>query len=484
MEITAFQKTVYTVECNGRGGFLMRKNILVLAGIFSVALLLLGLWGFIDNQIKLTGSFPSNTRINGVDCSGLSVAEADTLLTKEWNSKTYVINADGEYIGNISNINFNYDIAAKLTGVQVHSSISPLYTWFFKKQGNIFIPMTIDHVNNLFIEQFNNLKLLKQTNYVETNNAYIDMSTPSLMIVKEVFGNQIDKELLFGRVISDIEKGVFNLNAAKEDFYVKPTVFSDDPQLLADQERFRQYLGFEITYEFGDRRESLSPEKLNLLLSYQGGKVTINKDMVEAYIEELAKKYDTVGTTRLFEAANGVTVAVNGGTYGFRMDQTAEIKWLLGALEQGETQSRTPEYKQEGRSRNENDIGSSYVEIDISAQHLWIFKDGFVVLSTDVVTGNVWRGKSTPTGTYYIFSKQRDRILRGPDYDGTEYASPVAYWMPFNNGVGLHDAPWREAFGDDIYLKYGSHGCVNMPPAAAKAAYYHVNIGFPVVVHY
>ena len=462
----------------------MRKNILVLAGIFSIVLLVLGLWGFIENQMKLTGSFPSNTRINGVDCSGLSVDEADNQLTKEWNSKTYVINADGEYIGNLSNISFDYDITDELSGVQVHSSLSPLLTWFSKQQGSIFVPMAIDHVNKPFLEQFNNLRLLKHTNYVETKNAYVDMSTPSLMIVKEVYGNQIDKELLFGRIISDIEKGVFVLNAAKEDFYIKPTILSDDPQLIADQEIYRQYLGFEITYSFGDRHETLTPEKLKQMLTFNGGEVTIVEDQVAKFIQDLANKYDTVGSTRLFQATYGGTVAVNGGTYGFRMNQEAEHQWLLSALEKGKTEFRTPEYKQVARSRNQNDIGSSYVEIDISAQHLWIYQNGNVVLSTDVVTGNVWRSKSTPTGTYYIFSMQRDRILRGPDYDGTEYASPVDYWMPFNGGVGLHDAPWREAFGGDIYLKYGSHGCVNMPPEAAKAAYYQVNIGFPVVVHY
>lgn len=462
----------------------MRKIILVLAGICSAAVLFLGLWGFIDNQMKLTGSFPSNTNINGIDCSGMSVYEADNELTKKWNSKTYVINADGKYIGQLRNISFSYDINDHLQRVQVHSGMSPLLTWVSKEHGSIFIPMAIGHINKLFIDQFENLRLLKQPNYVETKNAYIDMSTPSLMIVKEVFGNQIDKKMLFDKVITDIEKGVFVLNAAEEAFYVKPTIFSDDPKLLADQEFYRQYLGFEIKYNFGDRHETLTPEKLKHMLTYNAGKVTIIEDKVMEFVQNLASKYDTVGSTRLFQTTNGGLVSIKGGSYGFRMDQDAEFNWLLDVLEKGKSEDRTPEYLQEGRSRNQNDIGSSYVEIDISAQHLWIYQDGELVLSSDVVTGNVSRGKSTPTGTYYVFSKQRDRILRGPDYDGTEYASPVAYWMPFNSGIGLHDAPWRSAFGGNIYLKNGSHGCVNMPPASAKIAFYYVNIGFPVVVHY
>ncbi len=461
----------------------MSKNILVLVGIVSLVLLMFGFYGFIENQTKLVGSYSSHTIINGVDCSGLSIDEADTLLTKEWNSKTYVINADGKYIGNLRNLTFEYAIADQLHRVQVHSSMSSLLTWLPQEHGHIYLPMTINHVDKAFLEQLNDLRLLKQPHYVETKNAYVDMSTPFLPIVKEVYGNQIDKEVLFDKIISDIEMGVFVLNAAKDDFYVKPTVFSDDPQLLADQEIFRKYLGFEITYQFGDRQETLTPERLQKLLTYSNGKVTIIEEQVARVIQDLATEYDTVGSTRLFQATTGGLVSVRGGSYGFRLDQDAEFLWLLTALEKGETEFRTPEYLQEGRSRNKNDIGSSYVEIDLSAQHLWIYQQGKVVLSTNVVTGNVWRGKGTPTGTYYVFAKQRDRILRGPDYDGTEYASPVSFWMPFNQGIGLHDAPWRSSFGNSIYLRNGSHGCINMPPAAAKVAYYQVDIGFPVIVH-
>lgn len=462
----------------------MRKVILSLASVLSVSLLLLGLWGFLDKQLETEGTFPSNTLVNGVDCSGLTVAQADHLLTSTWNSKIYFIKADGEYIGNLGNIRFEYDIADRLRSMQHHASLSPLLTWLMKRYGTMHVPMSVAKINDSFVEQFNQLRLLQQTNYIETKNAYIDMSSPSLEIVREVYGNQIDKGLLFEKIVSDIEQGVFVLNAAREDYYKKPTIFYDDPQLLADQEHYRKYLDFQVVYDFGDRREKVTPEILNGLMSYKDGQVFVDEDEVAEYVANLAKKYDTVGSTRMFESADGTMVSVKGGTYGFRLDQESEVKWLLSALQKGETQDRLPEYKQVGRNRAQNDIGSSYVEIDISAQHLWIVQDGIVKLSTDVVTGNVWRGKSTPTGTYFIFSRQRDRILRGPDYDGTEYASPVAYWMPFNGGVGLHDAPWREAFGDDIYLVYGSHGCVNMPPWAAKSAYYLVDIGFPVVVHH
>ena len=68
--------------------------------------------------------------------------------------------------------------------------------------------------------------------------------------------------------------------------------------------------------------------------------------------------------------------------------------------------------------------------------------------------------------------------------DGTyAYHSHVNYWMPFNGGQGFHDAPWRSAFGGQIYVNGGSHGCVNMPPSKAKELYSLISKGCPVIVH-
>ena len=65
-----------------------------------------------------------------------------------------------------------------------------------------------------------------------------------------------------------------------------------------------------------------------------------------------------------------------------------------------------------------------------------------------------------------------------------EYESFVSYWMPFNGGIGMHDATWRGSFGGSIYMYSGSHGCINMPPAKAAELYGMLPIGTPVVIHY
>ena len=120
----------------------------------------------------------------------------------------------------------------------------------------------------------------------------------------------------------------------------------------------------------------------------------------------------------------------------------------------------------------------SYIYISINKQKLWFYKNGRLVISTSIVTGQ--KGThSTPTGVYTLRSKARDVTLIGPDY-----RSWVDYWMLFDsyNQIGLHDATWRYSFGGNIYKYNGSHGCVNLPYNVAKVIYNSAPVGTKIIV--
>ncbi len=116
--------------------------------------------------------------------------------------------------------------------------------------------------------------------------------------------------------------------------------------------------------------------------------------------------------------------------------------------------------------------------MNLTAQHMFLYVDGNKVMESDFVSGNVARGFATPPGIFGIMYKQRDAVLRGPGY-----ASPVRFWMPFNGGIGFHDANWRGQFGGSIYRTNGSHGCVNMPYEAAKTLFENIYTGMPVICY-
>jgi hypothetical protein len=126
------------------------------------------------------------------------------------------------------------------------------------------------------------------------------------------------------------------------------------------------------------------------------------------------------------------------------------------------------------------DLGGSYVEIDLDNQYLWLYKDKKVIAEGSICSGDVATGCSTPDGLYTIKSMETDRWLNGADYHDW-----VSYWMPFNGGIGLHDATWRseDEFGGDVYLESGSHGCINMPLELAKQVFENVDVGSYVILY-
>ena len=124
--------------------------------------------------------------------------------------------------------------------------------------------------------------------------------------------------------------------------------------------------------------------------------------------------------------------------------------------------------------------GLTYIDISIEKQRVILFENGRKVMESACVTGTPNRERATHYGSFRINYKQRNRILRGSQ---KLYEAFVSYWMPFDGGIGLHDATWRGSFGGNIYKSNGSHGCINLPPAFAKQPYERVTVGMPVYVH-
>ncbi len=234
----------------------------------------------------------------------------------------------------------------------------------------------------------------------------------------------------------------------------------------------------QIRYDFGDRKELIERSVLKDFITFEGTEIVIDPEKVKIYVRELALKYDTFGKNRRFKTSKGQIITTNGGSYGWLIHRGQTVDALIEHIQVGENATIEPIYSYKALIRDSNDIGNSYVEIDLKEQMVYVYINGQLKVSTQTVTGNVSKGNATPTGVYPINYKERNAILTGEDY-----ASPVNYWMPFNKDIGLHDADWRDSFGENIFETDGSNGCVNLPPNNAKNIFDLVYPGMPVIVH-
>ncbi len=297
-------------------------------------------------------------------------------------------------------------------------------------------------------------------------------------LVPADYGTTINRTALKKAVSEAVLSLEESLDLEESGCYVQPDVGDDDAKLLALIDELNQYAGTTITYEFGEKSEILDGERIHTWLSVENRKVKVDEEAVLAFVKELGKSYNTAYKPKTLETSYGTTVTISNGHYGWRIDNEGETAQILLDLEEGKPVEREPVYAQTANSHGENDYGDSYVEINLTAQHLFLYKDGKLVIESDFVSGNVSRGHSTPGGAYSLTYKTTDAILRGEDY-----ATPVKYWMPFAGDVGMHDATWRRSFGGNIYKTNGSHGCINLPFSAAKTIYSNIEKGYAVLVY-
>jgi L,D-transpeptidase catalytic domain/Putative peptidoglycan binding domain len=252
------------------------------------------------------------------------------------------------------------------------------------------------------------------------------------------------------------------------------------PQLKKEQKLINDFATARIQYKFGEQTEIIDKDLITKWITLKGDQVVLDEDKVKNYVEELAKKYDTVGSERTFVDSHGELVRVSGGPYGWEIDQKEETSELIALIEQKGTQKdREPVYKQKALVRGANDIGNTYVEVNMSEQKMWFYKDGELIVSTNIVTGNMAKGHDTPTIVGYIYNKVRNTNLVGDDY-----VAFVNYWMKVYGSIGIHDASWRSKFGGSIYTTNGSHGCINTPYDNVRTIFDNIEIGTPVILFY
>ena len=432
--------------------------------------------------------FVVGTIINGVPVSGMTTADAEAYIEGYFNGGYTLEIEDTEGVREAitdTSIGYTVDVTGDLEAILKEENdggrvsgpgVEHRYT----------VDAELKYDEAALRALLENMAFVK--NASPTSDAYI---TPyeegkAFSIVPEVQGTEIDMDKLMAAVKDALNSQTRLLKVENLDCYKTIQVTADNADLNQMCANLNRYKDINITYVFGDQQEILPGlEAVKWIDGVSGSTVQVNQQKVAEYVKYLADKYDTYGKPHTFTSTSGRQVSVNGD-YGWQINQAEEAVALTRMVQNGTNQTREPAYSRTAASRTGNDFGTTYVDVDMGLQHIYMYENGTLIAEAPIVTGNVAKGWTTPEGLYTLYYKERDRVLRGPKRaDGTySYESPVSYWMPFNGGIGLHDASWRGKFGGEIYKNNGSHGCINIPPKTAAVIYEHVYKGIPILCFY
>ena len=313
--------------------------------------------------------------------------------------------------------------------------------------------------------------MFNQTLYHPENTVSIVKSAEAGYILVDETQDLLLKDQAIQVICDGISNQLTQINLASPENKVlcyQSVAYTDEmKELLAKWQGIQAFQDFHMVYQFGDKQEIIDEnivaewmtlDENGAILFDENDVPLLDKTMIQEYIAYLCATYDTVGTERNFQTTRGDIVTVSSSGYGNQLDAKAEYAFLLNAFQNKESGVRTPIYLSEAKEKGLDDIGDTYIEVDMSSQQMYYYQDGQKKIETPIVTGNLSRRWGTPAKGCPVYFKQRNRVLRGANY-----ATPVKYWMAVDGHIGIHDATWRKEFGGEIYKTDGSHGCINTP---------------------
>ncbi|MCI1723201.1 MAG: L,D-transpeptidase/peptidoglycan binding protein [Lachnospiraceae bacterium] len=438
--------------------------------------------------------FLDGTIINGIDASEKTAAQVEAVIKQQVENYEITLTFRGGATETLSNADVGYEYVSN-NGVEKILEQQNTFGWFAGKVLGQKQEYTVDEATT-FDQDKAKASLLALPEFQSGNetapaNAYLTPdSDSSFTIVQEVQGNTLKSDTVLQALDEAISGSASSLDiSALADAYETPTVTADNTDLTSEKDILNNFLSTSITYQLpqGDQTLDYNTTK-DWITKQDNGFYYVDQtnltNQVTEYVKQMAAATDTLKKTRSFKSTARGTVELACTAYGWTIDQASEVTQTLDDFTNHSQVSREPAWSQHD-SEKDPQFGGTYIEVDITNQHVYYYENYKLVLDSDCVTGLASdSSRATPKGIFSVLDKEENRTLRGPlQEDGTyQWESQVQYWMHFYGGCGLHDASWRSDFGGSIYKTDGSHGCVNLPASFAAALYDKAATGIPVIV--
>lgn len=457
-----------------------KKKIAIIAAVSAVSFLILC---YVGISIYFYQVFYPNTFVNGTDVSTMTPTEVKKNLKNTsgaYELEIQTIDGGTEVIsGQSIGFEYNFDEVDRVKKNEMG------WAWpvkfFTRTEYSIDAECKWDEAE--LEAEVNRLKCMTQE-MIPPVNASLTIDEGGVHLEEAVKGNTLKKDKILEVISDTLSSGKREINLEAQDCYEMPQITSESPEIQDQLKRVDELCQAEVTYNFHGNEEKIGKDQIRNWVRQDGdGNLYVDRDSAYNYLCELAGRYDTVGAYRNFWSSRGYEITLNPGTYGWGTDVDTEVGLLMDDILNKRVTSREPVYYMtpyHGLDPNTgNDIGSTYVEIDLSGQYMWYYLNGSVFVSTPITSGTMNTGHATPSGVYFINCRTQNTILVGEDYK-----TPVNFWMQVVGGVGIHDSLWRSVYGGSEYINDGSHGCINTPYDAVSSIFWNIEVGVPVIMYY
>lgn len=367
----------------------------IVATLLCVLSVILGTGYFLGLAFFQT-HFKPGTTINGFHCSFKSVDDADALLSREVQSYAMALNTRNNGVEKISADDVGLTFVGRSTLIDIINN-QDYKLWFIPELKEYNLPVDCYNIDDekLDVEM---AKLKCMNNMVKSESAHIVNIENLYQVSPAIRGTELDKDKARNIIETAIRQWKPNVDLEEAGCYIDAeTVDEDTLQKRCDL--LNSIQDTIITYDFGDRKETVDFEKIQK--NFINDNYELSSKKIQKYMEKLAKKYDTIGAERKFITYDDRTAIISGGDYGWEINVNDSALALMNLITEDTVDVVEPLYAQTAVSRLTNDIGHSYLEIDASNGKVVLYIDG-----KPVVQSIAKLGKDIKPGVYKVSSKQ------------------------------------------------------------------------------
>ena len=359
------------------------------------------------------------------------------------------------------------------------------YLWFLKPKKDLKLDITITYDKAKLDYAINGLKCLND-DYINAGVApKLTFDGIAFSMSNGVPGNEIDKEMT-----KDIIKTAINnldsvINLETENCYLVKLETNTSEKETEVLNTLNSYLDVDITLTFGNDSVVIDKAQIYKWLSVDANnEIQFDKEAIIDYVDTIAKDYETMGQTREFVTSTGKTINISGGDFGWWINRTAEAEAIINDIKGLATVTREPNYLQRAGAFGDNDFGNTYIEINLTTQHLYAYLEGEKIVDCDIISGDPNLKSETPTGVFNMrFMFTNYNFVRG------DFTKTLKYWMVFygntvDTNIGIASCDWLTSFGGNAYKGAGSLGSIYVNEADAKTLYMELpGKDFPVIIY-
>lgn len=248
------------MEQNESGNKKTAKPKKIIIGILIACVAVLAIL-YAAGAFYFSSHFLPGSKINGVNCSGKTLEGVENHLADEISSYALTIKERGDNTETISadRIGLSYVDDGKVEKLLKGQNSWGWITAFTKKhEYTMSATTTVDEEK--LTSAIDGLTCLAEENMQQPVDAHLEVSDNGYEIVPETEGTALDKDKVTEVITKAVKAGETEVDLEASDCYLKPSVYQDDKNLIAQRDQSNAFLKAKITIDFSGPSGSGRPE--------------------------------------------------------------------------------------------------------------------------------------------------------------------------------------------------------------------------------